>query len=223
MPGPIRRAMFPVRSHVRIKDGRRKPKANRTDALRWCPRTRGDFTVHRESPGRQRYHPATPEEVLRFVELIPDWSRLRDDLDGVVLSAPWSAEYADTEGLYGHHAIVLFSWPRDPRLKLWYSFTRHVPETVRYLGLQERKVDRSYHTRWSADQARAYVLNFVLLHEIAHHVDWLLSRGGRRAFRGEPFAEDWAAAYRRRIWPDFVRAFGPVTAEPPNAPTRIPA
>lgn len=223
MPGPCRRAMQPVRSHIRIKSGRRKPKANRSDALRWCPRTHGAFTVHRRSPGRQRYHPATPHDVLRFVELIPDWTRVRDDLDGVVLCAPWSAEYADTEGLYGQHAIVLFSWPRDPLQRLWYSFTHEVPETVTYLGVHERRVGNHFQMNWSPAQARAYVLLFVLLHEIAHHVDWLLNRRGRRAFRGEAFAEEWAAEYRRRMWPDYLRTFGPVATDEPDAPRRIPA
>lgn len=225
MPGPNRRAMYPLRRHHRIKDGRRKPKRNRSDALRWCPRTHGAFTVHRDSPGRQRYHPATPEDVIRFVALIPDWQQHREDLDGVVLCAPWSPEYLDTEGLYGQHAIILFSWPRDPVQRLWYAFTKDVPETVPYLGLSERQVGKHFQVRWSPSQARAYVLLFVLLHEIAHHVDWMLNRRGKRAFRGEAFAEEWAAEYRRRIWADYVRTFGPVAArsEAPPIPRRIPA
>lgn len=213
MPGFNPGVHRPRREHPREKRGKRKPKPNKSDRLRWFPGPPGVFSVHRRSPGRQRYHPASPDDVRRFVQLIPGWQRVADDLDGVLLCGPWSAEYYDTEGLYGQHGIVLFSWPKDPRLSMWYAFTRHVPDTIRYLGLKERKRDRSFQSLWTPAQARAYVLLFVLLHEIGHHVDWVMSRDvhrRRRAGRGEPFAEDWAAEYRHRMWDDYVSAFGPV-------------
>jgi len=210
MAGWYRRSPLPIRPLTRIKGGRPKPKPNRSDHLRWFPGPPGRFRVVRKPPGRQRYHPAGAEEIERFVGLIPSWEEISCDLDGVMLCAPWQEEYPDTEGLYGEHAIILFSWPRQPEERFRHSFTRQLPEVAGRLSLRERRKDRDYAVTWSPSQARAYVLLFVLLHEIGHHVDWLLCRRGRYARRGESFAEDWAADCRQRIWDCFLQAFGEI-------------
>ena len=61
--------------------------------------------------------------------------------------------------------------------------------------------------RFTEPQARAYQLLHILPHELGHHHDRITSRRGRRAGRGEPYAEAYANRVLEDIWPSYAREF----------------
>src|SRR3954470_10210260 len=86
---------------------------------------------------------------------------------------------------------------------------REFMEELGALGVRLRPGARAgdFELRWTEDQARAYQLLHILPHELGHHYDRITSRKGRRAGRGEPYAEAYANRVLEEIWPAYLRAF----------------
>src|SRR3954453_14700533 len=86
---------------------------------------------------------------------------------------------------------------------------REFMEELRELGVRLRSGARAgdFELRWTEDQARASQLLHILPHELGHHYDRITSRKGRRAGRGEPYAEAYANRVLEEIWPAYLRAF----------------
>jgi hypothetical protein len=75
------------------------------------------------------------------------------------------------------------------------------------LGVEVWKVGPRWVAQWTVDQARAYQLLHVFLHELGHHADRASTQSGRRAARGEAYAEQFALELGSYIWDDFTRVF----------------
>jgi hypothetical protein len=75
------------------------------------------------------------------------------------------------------------------------------------LGVAVSKVGPRWVVRWTEDQARAFQLLHIFLHELGHHHDRMTTRSERDAPRGEPYAERFALELADEIWDDFLRVF----------------
>jgi hypothetical protein len=75
------------------------------------------------------------------------------------------------------------------------------------LGVAVWKVGPRWVAEWTEDQARAFQLLHVFLHELGHHNDRMTTCSGRRAARGEAYAEQFALELATYIWDDFTRVF----------------
>jgi hypothetical protein len=76
------------------------------------------------------------------------------------------------------------------------------------LAFDEHEADDEVECRYTEDQARAFLLLHVFLHELGHHVDRMQTKQRKAGVRGEEFAERWANELAARIWPSYVRRFG---------------
>src|SRR3954452_16341722 len=198
-------------------------KTSRSSAARSKSETRLD----RRRPPEGSRHLITIAELRRFLTLLPDWDEVAVGLDAIVLDSA-----TDCDGWCGPGVVAVCAWEHD--LWEWWPAAmvdehRHIldllavervpietsrehrefMEELRALGVRLRAGARvgDFELRWTEDQARAYQLLHILPHELGHHYDRITSRKGRRAGRGEPYAEAYANRVLEEIWPAYLRAF----------------
>ena len=61
---------------------------------------------------------------------------------------------------------------------------------------------------FTESQAKAFMLMHIFLHELGHHVDRLRSKNQSSVNGGEDFAEKYAEARFKELWPAYVQKFG---------------
>ena len=111
-------------------------------------------------------------------------------------------------GWHRRGVIAVCAWPEslwtEDLSKDWYW--DHA-EVLEQLGVAVWKVGYRWVAEWTEDQARAFQLLHVFLHELGHHHDRMTTRSERDVARGEPFAERFALELAERIWDDYLRVF----------------
>ena len=166
------------------------------------------YTLDRRSPVRGYNHVVTKRDVQAFIDLIPDWSDLSRKIERIVL-----ASSDDCDGEYVTYkddlsTILLYAWPSD----LWTELSLRYFEDHWWL-LEELKVVNDAPVgdavlcRFNRDQARAFMLLHVFLHELGHHHDRLV-RAADRSTSGEEYAERFANERFHAMYPDSCRVFG---------------
>lgn len=156
----------------------------------------------------------TRTDVLRFIDLIPDWPELSIGLREIHLvggELGWDGFYEfSTESPYS--AILLAPWlsEADDPDHVWAAdYVEGHAETLDRLGVERAlRDDGDWHMTFTDDQIRAWQLLHIFLHELGHHVDRMTTRRRREISRGEDFAERFAFERERRMWPEYRRAFG---------------
>ncbi len=111
----------------------------------------------------------------------------------------------------GHHRrgeVGVCAWDAD----LWWedmalSWWREHAYTLERLGVSIRKVGYRRVAEWTEDQARAFQLLHVFLHELGHHHDRWTTRRRRQCGDGEPYAESFALELEELVCDDYVRVF----------------
>jgi hypothetical protein len=187
-----------------VKDGRVQKKH------RWA-RTRAFArpllpwpAVNRERPGRTWRHVVSEDDVRRVAALMPDWREVSEGLHAVVLAAG-SDEHL---GYYCGGVVALAAWDRDLTLRWEPEFYEEHAEVLAMLDVPAERGGDEVVCRFDESSARAFALLHVFLHELGHHRDRMSTRHRRDLPRGEPFAEAWALARGRELWPAYARAFG---------------
>ena len=154
-------------------------------------------------PERGYRHLLKRRDLARFVELIPDWETVSEDLRRIVLSADETCM-----GWYRHGVVAVCAWPAnlwcedmDPS---WHEGHADILERLRVDVVKHgpRRV-----ARWTEAQARAFQLLHVFLHELGHHHDCITTASRRDAARGEPYAERFARERAELMWDAYVREF----------------
>lgn len=122
----------------------------------------------------------------------------------------WVVLSSDTDGM-GYHRrgeVGVCAWNAD----LWWEdmepgWWREHAETLERLGVSVRKVGYRRVAEWTENQARAFQLLHVFLHELGHHHDLMTTSSRFDTARGEQFAERFAIELEDRMWDDVVRVF----------------
>ena len=191
------------RTATKVKNGRVQQK-NRTR-----PTSHQGYVLDRQSPGQGFRHVVTKRDVQSFIEIIPDWHKLSERLERIVLASP----NEDMEGAHEFYhreetgAIFLHAWAED----LWTElpapyFDEHQPIFER-LGVSYDRLEDTVICRFTGEQARAYTLLHIFLHELGHHHD-AIHQNHHGAKRGEDYAERFALGRFEQMYPDYVRIFG---------------
>jgi hypothetical protein len=196
------RIAYNRRTATKVKHGRVQPRN------RHVPTGLLGLVIDRESPGRGSRHVLTKRDLVAFIDIIPDWSRLSQRLERIVLAS-------DTT-LDGHYAfyhreetgaIFLHAWHQD----LWTEFDTDHFESHRdlfeRLGVSSDRTREAVLCRFTEAQARAFMLLHVFLHELGHHYDRLQQLHGKST-SGEDYAEQFANSRFNLLWPDYIRILG---------------
>ncbi|MGV3661606.1 MAG: hypothetical protein ACO1TE_15570 [Prosthecobacter sp.] len=196
-------AAFTRRTATKVKDGRVRRK-NRSR-----PTGHEGYVLDRRPPGHGFRHVVSKRDVQRFVELIPEWHRLSERLERIVLAA-----HDDCDGWHQFYwreetgAIYLCAWREDLWIELTSSYFDAHAHIFKRLGVScDPPKDGAVMCRFTEEQARAYVLLHVFMHELGHHHDQV-NQKHRSSTKGEVYAENFANSRFDQLWPEYVRVFG---------------
>lgn len=187
-------------------EGGRVLRKNRHTLTPNCWSTQPDtLVIDRERPGRGYRHLLRREDILDFINILPDWDELAVGLRAVVLAQG----RPDYFGMYHHVGVIrICAWPRD----LWIDWSKNWFQTVEpivsRLGVPTEECGSSISLRFTESQVRAFQLLAVFLHELGHHHDRMTTRRRYRTARGESFAESYALRHADVIWDRYVQVFG---------------
>lgn len=160
--------------------------------------------IDRQRPGPGYRHVLMQRDVERFIRLMPDWAELSCSLNAIVL-APGERS---TDGWHTLGVVHICAWEAD----LWrdYAVGHYEDHKAIFdrLGVSSHGIPNSIMCEFTEVQARAHQLLHILLHELGHHYDRMMTKSQVRASRGEPYAESDALSYEAQIWEYYQKAFG---------------
>lgn len=196
------RASFNRRTATKVKNGRVQRKN------RHLPTSLQGYIIDRESPGRGYRHVLSKRDLQEFIDLIPDWDRLSQRLERIVLA---SAGSCDGEYIFYHReetsAIFLSAWQEDLWMEIATDYFDSHKEIFERLGVSHDRLESKVFCRFTEAQVRAFMLLHVFMHELGHHHDRLQQKH-RDGTRGEDYAERFANSRFNQMFSDYIRAFG---------------
>src|SRR5687767_9043493 len=199
------RASYNRRTATKVKGGRVQRK-NRHRPTGWQ-----GYVLDRESPGCGFRHVVSKRDLQAFIEIIPDWPRLSQRLERIVLAA--SSDY-DCDGLYRFYyreetgRIFLHAWPEDLWMEIATPYFDAHQTIFDRLGLSyDRLRGDTVMCRFTEAQVRAFMLLHVFMHELGHHHDRTHQKH-HGVTKGEDYAEKFATSRFDHLVPAYVSLFG---------------
>jgi hypothetical protein len=168
------------------------------------------YVLDRESPAKGHRHVLTKRDIREFVGIVPTWEELAVGLESIVLTSKGD----DHEGLYRIFqrektgSIEIPAWEGELWKLVNPSYVDAHGTVFERIGLAFDRAGDDVECRFTHDQARAFLLLHVFMHELGHHVDRMLTKHRRAAVRGEDFAERYANDMLDRLWTPYVDLFG---------------
>lgn len=194
---------FNRRTATKVKNGQvqKKNRSVRTAHLA-C-------VIDRESPGRGYRHVVTKSDLQAFIDLIPDWPHLSQNLERIILASP--QEGCDAFYLFHFReetgAIYLHALPEDLWVELDPQYFSAHQEIFSQLGVSFDQAEETVTCRFTDNQARAYLLLHVFLHELGHH-HHRLGKKHHSSKQDETYAENFANRRFASLFPSYIKIFG---------------
>jgi len=187
----------------KVVSGRVQKKNSHETTFNYFDQDPGYPVIDRQRPGEGYRHLLTKADIQKFIDILPDWSELSVGLKAIVLAEP-----DDCYGWHDRGVVAICAWDRV----LWEEwdnekfYLEHVSVLER-LGVKTEKLPNgNYEVQFTENQARAFQLLHILLHELGHHHDQMSTKS-KRTGRGEPYAEAYALKYMDAIWADYIKRF----------------
>jgi hypothetical protein len=194
---------FNRRTATKVKDGCVQRKN------RHRPTGHDGFVLDRESPGREFRHVVSKRDVQAFIDIVPDWHRLSERLERIVLSS--RGDGADGVHVFYHReetgAIFLHAWRDDLWSDLNTGYFNSHQQIFETLGVSYNRKEDCVTCRFTEAQARAFMLLHVFMHELGHHYDRIHQKH-LNSTKGEAYAERFATSRFEQLFPEYVRLFG---------------
>jgi hypothetical protein len=196
------RSQFNRRTATKVKGGRVQRKN------RHRPTVLQGYILDRDSPRRGFRHVVSKGDLQAFTDLIPDWQQLSQRLERIVLA---NCPASDGEYAFYHReqtgAIFLDAWNEDLWVGLDLGYFSSHREIFECLGVSFDVSDDRAFCRFTAAQARAFMLLHVFMHELGHHYD-RMNQKHRDSSRGEDHAERFATSRFAQLYEAYVGRFG---------------
>ena len=164
-----------------------------------------DVIIDIEKPGKGYKHFLKKRDVLKFIEIIPNWGEISKYLDAIVLAS----SDIGCDGYYNNDGVICISaWEKEMDIWVKEHFYNDHQKLFSRLGVKTtEKENNIFYCEFNEDQIKAYQLLHILLHELGHHVDRIKTKSKITAARGERFAEDYAFKYEKIIWKKYQETF----------------
>ena len=197
------------RTTPKVKNGKVQRKNKCEQSPNYYLKRRDSLLIERRKPGKGFRHLLTRDDIEGFIELIPGWDELSLGLNAVVLnegSYRWL-------GYHVHGVVHISAWEEG----LWQDFPRKFFEE-NFKLLERLKVpnqelpDKQVRCFFNEENAKAFQLLDVFLHELGHHHDCITNKSKICCPRGEPYAEQFALRYQPLVYAGYVKRFEPMFA-----------
>ena len=193
------------RGALRVRGGKVQHKNRHQLTPHYMNYKQATLVIDRIRPGRGYRHVLRKSEVERFIALIPDWERLSNGLDAIVLDRG----SVDLLGWYGCGVVAICAWDRDHTGGWTHEFVEEHRGILDRLGVPVTEESASYcNLAWTDQTIKGFQLMHILLHELGHHNDMMTTKSQVRPSRGEPFAEDFANSHATGLWDTYFDTFG---------------
>jgi hypothetical protein len=190
------------KSTPKVVSGKVQKKNSHEITFNYWDHDPGYPVIDRQRPGDGYRHLLSKADIQKFIDILPDWAELSVGRKAIIL-----AERSDCYGWHSTGVIGICAWDRE----LWQEYNtkfylEHVGVFER-LGVESVDLEDDYwECRFTEDQAKAFQLLHILLHELGHHHDRMTTKS-KRTSRGEPYAEEYALKYMDVIWAEYVKRF----------------
>jgi hypothetical protein len=148
-------------------------------------------------------------DVQAFIDIIPDWHRFSERLERIVLAAHSHA--CDGAHEFYHReetgAIFLNAWHEDLWIDLTVPYFESHEQIFVTFGVSYDRGEDCITCRFTEEQARAFMLLHIFMHELGHHYDRIHQKH-RDSSKGEDCAERFATSRFEQLFPMYVRVFG---------------
>ncbi|MBC8002377.1 MAG: hypothetical protein H7X97_07290 [Opitutaceae bacterium] len=147
--------------------------------------------------------------MLAFINIIPEWHRYSDRLERIVLAGR-------EDGYDGSHvfhpreetgSIFLNAWPEDLWMEIVTPYFDAHESIFERVGVSFDRRKDCVVCRFTARQARAFMLLHVFMHELGHHYD-RINQKHLDSWKGEDYAERFATSRFDQMFPAYVGVFG---------------
>lgn len=188
------------------QDGTSKPRPMESATATYWNTPQPAPVIDKRPPGYGFRHFLKKRDILGFIELLPEWEKLSEGLNAIVL-----AEGSDDA--FGYHydysgVIELCAWPREMVIESSYEFIQEHQGILQQLEVAFEKRNGYWIAHFSAPKIRAFQLLHILLHELGHHHDRMSTKKKLYSSRGEGYAEWYAHHYEQQIWSAYLKSFG---------------
>lgn len=188
----------------KVSGGKPLKKNNHELTPNYWNTSQSEIQIDSLKPGKGYKHFLKKRDILRFIEIIPNWEKYSQGLDAIVLD---NGE-VDYDGVYYSSGVICISaWPKDLDIEISKGYFEGHKQLFERLGIKSTKRKDFYFCEFNADQIKAYQLLHILLHELGHHYDRIKTKSKHSSARGEGFAEDFAFENEDKMWNKYEELF----------------
>lgn len=188
----------------KVTGGKPLKKNNHEVTPNYWNTTQDEVQIDSEKPGKGYKHFLKKRDILKFIEIIPDWNVYAHGLDAIVLESGDT----DHDGIYYSVGVIcIAAWPREKDIEISKGFFKDHKYLFNRLGVKSTEFKDYYFCEFNEDQIRAYQLLHVFLHELGHHYDRMKTKSKHSTARGEQFAEDFAFENEAKMWHKYEETF----------------
>jgi hypothetical protein len=195
---------FNRKSTPKVKSGQVQKKNKWVDTPNYYSHPPDQLIVEKRRPGKGYRHILSRRDIIKFIGLLPNWEELGVGLNAITL-AEGGYGY---DGYYGKHVVHVCAWHEDLWVTHCLRYYDDHKELLDRLGVRAVEEADGYLCQYTLSQARAFQLLHILLHELGHHHDRIITPKDKRPNRGESYAEEYAFEYEAIIWDRYIEAFG---------------
>ena len=192
----------PRKTTPKVKDGRVQKKNRDARTPNYWNTRQDELQVDIKKPGKGYKHFLKKRDIIKFLQLLPNWEELNVELDAVIL-----AEGGGHDGWYRDGVIAICAWEKEKTISASREYFDEHRELFDRLNIQYEIKSKSVICHFTQEQIVAYQLLHIFLHELGHHHDRISTKSKSVIARGENYAETYALKYEKMIWKRFFEEF----------------
>ena len=194
----------------KVKNGKTQRKNNSKQTPNYWNTPQKEVIIDRQSPGQGFKHFLKKKDIRQFIEIIPNWDVLSEDLHAIILSEGNDSYF----GWCNHQGIIaITAWDREMDIEFHKDFVKEHEQLLNRLHIKRTPTDDDYLLlEFNEDQIKAFQLLHIFLHELGHHHDRIHTKNKKHIARGENYAENYAYEWEEKIWYDYEEVFGVIGA-----------